>query len=85
MTTVTVPPRTRDNGAAVGRRPDPGPFWLEPGDPVEVEIEKVGVLQNAVVSAPHDAWGDRAVEVSRRRSRPPGPLRRKEAWPPPEG
>jgi 2-keto-4-pentenoate hydratase/2-oxohepta-3-ene-1,7-dioic acid hydratase in catechol pathway len=35
----------------MGRKPDPSRFWLKPGDVVEVEIEKVGVLRNTVVSA----------------------------------
>jgi 2-keto-4-pentenoate hydratase/2-oxohepta-3-ene-1,7-dioic acid hydratase in catechol pathway len=38
-------------GVAMGRKPDPSRFWLKPGDVVEVEIEKVGVLRNTVVSA----------------------------------
>jgi len=37
-------------GVAMGRRPDPTPFWLTPGDVVEVEVEHVGVLCNTVVA-----------------------------------
>jgi 2-keto-4-pentenoate hydratase/2-oxohepta-3-ene-1,7-dioic acid hydratase in catechol pathway len=37
-------------GVALGR-PDPEPFWLRPGDLVEVEIERIGVLRNPVVAA----------------------------------
>ncbi len=38
-------------GVAMGRKPDPAHFWLKPGDVVEVEVEKVGLLRNAVVPA----------------------------------
>jgi hypothetical protein len=31
-------------------RPDPGPYWLKPGDVVEAEIENIGVLRNRVVA-----------------------------------
>ncbi len=37
-------------GVAMGRKPDPTSFWLRPGDVVEVEIERVGVLRNVVVA-----------------------------------
>lgn len=29
-------------------RPDPGPYWLKPGDVVECEIENIGLLRNHV-------------------------------------
>jgi len=31
-------------------RPDPGPYWLKPGDVMEAEIENIGVLRNRVVA-----------------------------------
>jgi 2-keto-4-pentenoate hydratase/2-oxohepta-3-ene-1,7-dioic acid hydratase in catechol pathway len=31
-------------------RPDPGPYWLKPGDVVDAEIENIGVLRNRVVA-----------------------------------
>ena len=34
-------------GAGVHRKP---PVWLKPGDVVEVEIEKIGILRNPVVA-----------------------------------
>jgi len=36
-------------GVAMGRKPDPTPFWLKPGDVVEVEVERVGILRNVVI------------------------------------
>ena len=37
----------------VGSRREP-PLWLKPGDTVEVEIDRVGVLRNRVVAEPDD-------------------------------
>ncbi len=37
------------SGVALGRKPDPKPFYLKPGDLVEAEIEGVGLLVNRVV------------------------------------
>ncbi len=37
------------SGVALGRKPDPAPFYLKPGDQVEAEIEGVGLLVNRVV------------------------------------
>ncbi len=37
------------SGVALGRKPDPKPFYLKPGDLVEAEIEGVGLLTNRVV------------------------------------
>jgi 2-keto-4-pentenoate hydratase/2-oxohepta-3-ene-1,7-dioic acid hydratase in catechol pathway len=31
-------------------RPDPGPYWLKPGDVIECEIENIGLLRNHVVA-----------------------------------
>jgi 2-keto-4-pentenoate hydratase/2-oxohepta-3-ene-1,7-dioic acid hydratase in catechol pathway len=31
-------------------RPDPGPYWLKPGDVVECEIENIGLLRNRLVA-----------------------------------
>jgi 2-keto-4-pentenoate hydratase/2-oxohepta-3-ene-1,7-dioic acid hydratase in catechol pathway len=35
-------------GVGMARHP---PLWLKPGDVVEVEISRIGVLRNAVISA----------------------------------
>jgi acylpyruvate hydrolase len=37
-------------GVAAGRKPDQTPWWLKPGDVVEAEVEKVGMLRNRVVA-----------------------------------
>ena len=37
------------SGVALGRKPDPKPFYLKPGDLVEAEIEGVGLLINRVI------------------------------------
>jgi acylpyruvate hydrolase len=37
------------SGVALGRKPDPKPYYLKPGDVVEAEIEGVGILINPVV------------------------------------
>jgi acylpyruvate hydrolase len=37
-------------GVAAGRKPDQVPWWLKPGDVVEAEVEKVGMLRNRVVA-----------------------------------
>jgi acylpyruvate hydrolase len=37
-------------GVAAGRKPDQTPWWLKPGDVVEAEVEKVGVLRNRIVA-----------------------------------
>lgn len=37
------------SGVALGRKPDPKPYYLKPGDLVEAEIEGVGLLINRVV------------------------------------
>src|SRR5262245_56689961 len=37
-------------GVAAGRKPDQTPWWLKPGDFVEAEVEKVGVLRNRIVA-----------------------------------
>ncbi len=37
-------------GVGAGRKP---PKWLKPGDKVEVEIERIGVLANTVISEPN--------------------------------
>ena len=36
-------------GVGAGRKP---PKWLKPGDKVEVEIERIGILANTVISEP---------------------------------
>ncbi|HVO95021.1 MAG TPA: fumarylacetoacetate hydrolase family protein, partial [Terriglobales bacterium] len=36
-------------GVALGHKPDPGPYYLKPGDLVEAEIEGVGMLVNRVI------------------------------------
>jgi acylpyruvate hydrolase len=36
------------SGVALGRKPDPKPYYLKPGDLVEAEIEGVGLLINRV-------------------------------------
>ncbi len=35
-------------GVAAGRKPDQTPWWLKPGDVVEAEVEKVGLLRNRI-------------------------------------
>lgn len=37
------------SGVGAGRKP---PKWLKPGDKVEVEIERIGILANTVISEP---------------------------------
>ena len=37
-------------GVAAGRKPDQAPWWLKPGDVVEAEVEKVGLLRNRIVA-----------------------------------
>jgi acylpyruvate hydrolase len=37
-------------GVAAGRKPDQVPWWLKPGDVVEAEVEKVGMLRNRIVA-----------------------------------
>jgi acylpyruvate hydrolase len=37
-------------GVAAGRKPDQTPWWLEPGDVVEAEVERVGLLKNRIVA-----------------------------------
>ncbi len=37
-------------GVAAGRKPDQTPWWLNPGDVVEAEVEKIGMLRNRVVA-----------------------------------
>lgn len=41
-------------------RPDPGPYWLKPGDVLECEIENIGMMRNRVVedrlSPEQEAW-----------------------------
>jgi acylpyruvate hydrolase len=37
-------------GVAAGRKPDQTPWWLKPGDLVEVEVENVGCLRNRIVA-----------------------------------
>jgi acylpyruvate hydrolase len=37
-------------GVAAGRKPGEAPWWLKPGDIVEVEVEKLGVLRNRIVA-----------------------------------
>jgi acylpyruvate hydrolase len=37
-------------GVAAGRKPDQMPWWLKPGDVVEAEVEKVGMLRNRIVA-----------------------------------
>ena len=37
-------------GVAAGRKPDQTPWWLKPGDVVEAEVEKVGMLRNRIVA-----------------------------------
>jgi 2-keto-4-pentenoate hydratase/2-oxohepta-3-ene-1,7-dioic acid hydratase in catechol pathway len=36
-------------GVGMARKP---PIWLQPGDKMEVEIEKIGILANPVVAEP---------------------------------
>ncbi|MBI2874651.1 MAG: fumarylacetoacetate hydrolase family protein [Firmicutes bacterium] len=38
------------SGVAMGRKPDPSPYYLKPGDVVEAEIENIGTLVNPIVS-----------------------------------
>ncbi len=40
------------SGVAFGRRPDPEPYYLKPGDTIEAEIEGLGVLRNKVIEEP---------------------------------
>jgi acylpyruvate hydrolase len=37
-------------GVAAGRKPDQTSWWLKPGDIVEAEVEKVGLLKNRIVA-----------------------------------
>jgi len=37
-------------GVAAGRKPDQTPWWLNPGDVVEAEVEKIGMLRNRIVA-----------------------------------
>ena len=37
-------------GVAAGRKQDQTPWWLKPGDIVEAEVEKVGLLRNRIVA-----------------------------------
>lgn len=37
-------------GVAAGRKPEQTPWWLKPGDVVEAEVEKVGRLNNRIVT-----------------------------------
>jgi acylpyruvate hydrolase len=37
-------------GVAAGRKPDQAPWWLQPGDVIEAEVEKVGCLRNQIVA-----------------------------------
>jgi 2-keto-4-pentenoate hydratase/2-oxohepta-3-ene-1,7-dioic acid hydratase in catechol pathway len=37
-------------GVAAGRKPDQVPWWLKPGDVVEAEVEKIGMLRNCIVA-----------------------------------
>jgi 2-keto-4-pentenoate hydratase/2-oxohepta-3-ene-1,7-dioic acid hydratase in catechol pathway len=37
-------------GVAAGRKADQTPWWLQPGDVVEAEVENVGVLRNRIVA-----------------------------------
>jgi 2-keto-4-pentenoate hydratase/2-oxohepta-3-ene-1,7-dioic acid hydratase in catechol pathway len=37
-------------GVAAGRKPDQTPWWLKPGDVVEAEVERVGLLKNRIVA-----------------------------------
>jgi acylpyruvate hydrolase len=37
-------------GVAAGRKQDQTPWWLKPGDVVEAEVEKVGLLRNRIVA-----------------------------------
>jgi acylpyruvate hydrolase len=37
-------------GVAAGRKPDQVPWWLKPGDVVEAEVEKVGLVKNRIVA-----------------------------------
>jgi acylpyruvate hydrolase len=39
-------------GVAAGRKPGETSWWLKPGDVVEVEVEKIGLLRNRVVAEP---------------------------------
>jgi acylpyruvate hydrolase len=36
-------------GVAAGRKPDQPSWWLQPGDLVEAEVEKIGFLRNRIV------------------------------------
>ena len=38
------------SGVAAFRKPDPGPFWMKPGDVCEAEIENIGILRNRLVA-----------------------------------
>lgn len=37
-------------GVAAGRKPDQMPWWLKPGDVMEVEVEDLGLLRNRIVA-----------------------------------
>ena len=37
-------------GVAAGRKPDQVSWWLKPGDVIEAEVEKVGLLRNRIVA-----------------------------------
>jgi acylpyruvate hydrolase len=37
-------------GVAAGRKPDQTPWWLKPGDVVEAEVERVGLLKNRIIA-----------------------------------
>ena len=37
-------------GVAAGRKPDQPPWWLNPGDLVEAEVENIGLLKNRIVA-----------------------------------
>ncbi|MEW6265332.1 MAG: fumarylacetoacetate hydrolase family protein [Thermodesulfobacteriota bacterium] len=38
------------SGVAAFREPDPEPYFLKPGDVIEAEVEKIGLLRNPVVA-----------------------------------
>ena len=40
------------DGCAMGRKPGETPWYLEPGDVLESEVEGVGVMQNRIVAEP---------------------------------
>ena len=46
------------SGVAMGRKPDPEPFFMQPGDVLETEIEGIGKMRHEIVEEtnPERSW-----------------------------